>query len=482
MLHEDVVKSIDEIVLLEDDCILLIEDDEKSDPKLSLTDSSTTETPGWRVMIVDDDAAVHQATKLALKNFCFENKYLNLISAYSGEEAKRIIADRPDTALILLDVVMETNDAGLQVVKYIREELKNYHVRVILRTGQPGDAPEESVIVNYDINDYKLKVELTRQRLITTAISALRSYRDVVALSESRQILEKQKAQISQTLHQLKETHLHLIQTEKMSALGHLLAGVAHEINNPLGCIMGNLQQTTIAVRDLIEYIELCSKKVPHSDCELAEKAEEIDLEFVLKDLPKMLGSMQAGSDRIHTLCNAMRTFARADRETKVLADIHDGINSTLSILQYRLKSNAKRPAIQILRDCGKLPKIPCYLGQLNQVFMNILANAIDALEESNAGRTFAEIEANPNQILITTQMLGFNQIAIKIRDNGVGIDEAVKDRIFDHLFTTKIVGKGTGLGLSISRKIVEETHRGSLSCTSVKGEGTEFEIVLPID
>ncbi|MCU0544993.1 MAG: hybrid sensor histidine kinase/response regulator [Oscillatoriaceae cyanobacterium Prado104] len=480
MLYEEEVMSFsdDENVLLEDDYICLTDDDAKP----PATDSSEADSPGWKVMVVDDDVAVHQATKLALKNFCFENKQLTIISAYSGEEAKKIIADRPDTAFILLDVVMETNDAGLQVVKYIREELKNQQVRVILRTGQPGDAPEESVIVNYDINDYKLKVELTRQKLITTAISALRSYRDVVELTESRRTLENQKNKISQTLRQLEQTHIQLIQAEKMSALGHLLAGVTHEINNPVGCIMGNLEQTTIAVKDLIEYIELYSMKFPDRDRELAEKAEEIDLEFITEDLPKMLASMKAGSDRIYTLCTAMRTFSRADRETKVLADIHDGINSTLRILQYRLKANSKRPAIQVISNCDNLPKIRCYLGQLNQVFMNVLVNAIDALEESNKGKTFEEIEATPNQIFITTKMAGERNIEIEIKDNGLGMDGAVQDRIFDHLFTTKAVGKGTGLGLSISKQIVEETHGGCLTCTSVKGEGTEFAILLPID
>lgn len=168
MLHEnDLIRFSDETVLFEGDEIFLTEDDVNP----PVTDCSESDSSRWKVLIVDDDAAVHQATKLALKNFSFENKHLTLISAYSGEEAKKIIADRPDTAFILLDVVMETNDAGLQVVKYIREELKNQRVRVILRTGQPGDAPEESVILNYDINDYKLKVELTRQKLVTTAIA-----------------------------------------------------------------------------------------------------------------------------------------------------------------------------------------------------------------------------------------------------------------------------------------------------------------------
>ncbi|MBD0301269.1 MAG: HAMP domain-containing histidine kinase, partial [Tolypothrix sp. T3-bin4] len=188
-------------------------------------------------------------------------------------------------------------------------------------------------------------------------------------------------------------------------------------------------------------------------------------------------------TERILDISNSLRTFSRGDNDAKVLANIHEGIDSTLMILQYRLKGNSKRPAIQVIKDYGNIPSVKCYLGQLNQVFMNILANAIDAFEESNQGRTFAEMEGNPNIITIKTEVTQDNQkVAIKIKDNGTGMSEEVQSRIFDHLFTTKAVGKGTGLGLSISRQIVVEIHGGSLSCNSVLGEGTEFAIVISID
>jgi len=190
---------------------------------------------------------------------------------------------------------------------------------------------------------------------------------------------------------------------------------------------------------------------------------------------------MKVGCDRIRNISTSLRTFSRADTDQKVAADVHEGIDSTLMILQHRIKAKEDRPAILIVKNYGKLPKINCFLGQLNQVFMNILANAIDIFVEGNKGRTYKEIESHPNVITITTEVSEDTQnVIIKIRDNGSGMSESVKARIFDHLFTTKPVGKGTGLGLSISRQIVEEVHGGSITCESILGEGTEFFITLP--
>ncbi|MBD0341879.1 MAG: HAMP domain-containing histidine kinase, partial [Microcoleus sp. Co-bin12] len=209
--------------------------------------------------------------------------------------------------------------------------------------------------------------------------------------------------------------------------------------------------------------------------------AEEIDLDYLVEDLPKMLSSMKIGCDRIKNISTSLRTFSRADTAHKVEANIHEGLDSTLMILRHRLKANGKYPEIQIIKDYGNIPTVKCYLGQLNQVFMNLLANAIDALEESNQGRDFAYLEAHPNQITIRTKVEG-ERVKISIADNGNGISEEVKNQIFDHLFTTKDVGKGTGLGLALARQIVEEKHGGKLSCISALGEGTEFVIEILID
>jgi predicted ATPase/signal transduction histidine kinase len=287
--------------------------------------------------------------------------------------------------------------------------------------------------------------------------------------------------QVQQTLNELQQAQMQMIQSEKMSALGNLVAGVAHEINNPVGFIAGNLNEANAGVQDLIDYLRLYQEKFPQPGAELIEKAEEIDLDYLVEDLPKMLSSMKIGCERIKNISTSLRTFSRADTAHKVEANIHEGLNSTLMILRHRLKANEKYPEIQIIKEYGNIPKVKCYLGQLNQVFMNLLANAIDALEESNQGRNFAYLQAHPNQITIRTKVEG-ERVKISIADNGNGMSEEVKNRIFDHLFTTKDVGQGTGLGLAIARQIVEEKHGGKLSCISALGEGTEFVIEILID
>ncbi len=454
-----------------DDDILVFEEEETDDIAVN---SSCKQA--WKIIIIDDEPTVHQVTQLALKNLVFDGKPLAFFSGYSSQDAKELIAAHPDTALILLDVVMDSNDAGLQVVKYIREELQNKRSRIILRTGQPGDAPEESVIINYDINDYKLKVELTRQKLITTTIAALRSYRDF-------SIIEEQSIKLAQALETLQNTQLQLVQSEKMSALGNLVAGIAHEINNPIGFVAGNLKMAKEYVGDLFELIELYQQYYPNPEPEIEEKIEEIDLEYLQDDLPKLFNSLKIGSERIRNISTSLRTFSRGDTEHKTLFDIHEGIDSTLLILRHRLKASESHPAIEVIKNYCNLPLINCYSGQLNQVFMNLLANAIDALEESNVGKSFEEIGANLNKIQITTSLIEENKtVRIQITDNGLGISEEVQQRIFENLFTTKAVGKGTGLGLSIARQIIVDKHKGSLNVNSQIGKGTEFIIEIPVN
>lgn len=475
----------------QNDDVLIFEDDD------ALADSQAVAST-WKMMIVDDDREVHQATKLALKNFTFEGKNLTFISAYSGEEAKQLIAAHPDTAFLLLDVVMETNDAGLNVVKYIREQFKNQLVRVILRTGQPGEAPEESVILNYDINDYKLKVELTRQKLITTSIAALRSYRDVLAIEESRQkltdlnaALQEQAVTLTSTVHKLQKTELQLIQSEKMGALGNLVAGIAHEINNPIGFIAGNLQPAIDYIQDLFRLIDLYQERFPHPGDEIETEIAAMDLDYLRSDLPKLISSMKTGIERILNISISLRIFSRADSDRKVPFNIHSGIDSTILILKHRLKDNDHRPEIIVVKDYGDLPEVECLGGQINQVFMNLLANAIDAIEEGmgcglwgmgcNESPTPDTLYPRPC-IRIRTQLNPEEtHVLIRISDNGVGMSESVKLHVFDHLFTTKAVGKGTGLGLAIARQVIVEKHQGTLVVNSQLGMGSEFLITIPL-
>ncbi|MEH2461236.1 ATP-binding sensor histidine kinase [Nostoc sp.] len=286
--------------------------------------------------------------------------------------------------------------------------------------------------------------------------------------------------QAGQALQDLQQAQLQIVQSEKMSALGNLVAGVAHEMNNPLGFIYASLQQAKPSLAGIVKHLKLYQQSFPNPGDEIINHAEKIDLDYSLEDLPKIIDSMVMACDRLKNISTSLRTFSRADQDYKVKFNIHEGINSTILILKHRLKANQQRPGIEVVTNYGNFPQVECFPGQLNQVFMNLIANAIDALDESNHGHSFQEIKANPNCITITTSVKN-DLVKIAIADNGQGMNKSVKQKIFDHLFTTKGVGKGTGLGLAIARQIVEETHNGKLSFNSVLGEGTEFVIEIPV-
>ncbi|MGK7926055.1 MAG: AAA family ATPase, partial [Spirulina sp.] len=287
--------------------------------------------------------------------------------------------------------------------------------------------------------------------------------------------------QAQQTLQDLKQAQLQLIQSEKMSALGNLVAGVAHEINNPTGFLQGNIEPAQNYVQDLLGLIDLYQSEYPQPKEEITDEIEAIDLEFIREDLPKLLDSMNLGVNRIRSISHSLRTFSRKDRDRKTSFNIHDGIDSTLLILKHRTKANERQPALQIVKDYKEIPSVKCFAGQLNQVFMNILANAIDAFEEANRDKTYSEIEANPNCITICTSQPDENRIQIQIQDNGCGMKSETLERIFEQGFTTKEVGKGTGLGMAIAHQIVTEKHGGTITCHSTLGQGTTFTIALPI-
>ncbi|HLO87626.1 MAG TPA: AAA family ATPase [Nostocaceae cyanobacterium] len=292
---------------------------------------------------------------------------------------------------------------------------------------------------------------------------------------------EQEKSQeLQQSLNKLQQTQAQLVQTEKISSLGQLVAGVAHEVNNPVSFISGNLSHVNRYVEDLINVLNLYQKHLPSPPEEIVDEIEEIDLDFLLVDLPKMISSMKLGIERIRGIMQSLRNFSRTDSADKKKVDLHEGLETTLMILQHRLKAGPTRPAIQVVKEYGDIPPVACFPGQMNQVFMNLLANAIDALDESNIGKTFAELEKNPNIITIRTEVVG-EEVIIHIGDNGHGMSEEVRQKLFNPFFTTKPEGKGTGLGLSISYQIVTEKHGGKLECISSPNIGAKFVISIPI-
>ncbi|MEM8642567.1 MAG: ATP-binding protein [Cyanobacteria bacterium P01_G01_bin.54] len=300
-------------------------------------------------------------------------------------------------------------------------------------------------------------------------------------LGEKNQDLENRTQKLTQALDELQNAQIQLIQSEKMSSLGQLVAGVAHEINNPVGFIHGNLSHLDEHTKDLLDLLHLYQEHTQESHPDIVDKIEEIDLAFLKKDLKDILKSINIGTKRITEIVLSLRNFSRIDEASIKMANLHEGIDNTLMILKHRLQANHQRPAIQIERNYGDIPLVACYPGQLNQVFMNILANAIDALEDSKADYSYQEMEADPHIIKVTTQCSAADWVRIEIQDNGLVIPVQVLSRLFDPFFTTKSIGKGTGLGLSISYSIVTEKHQGKLLCKSRPGEGTTFIIELPL-
>ncbi|MEG5137733.1 MULTISPECIES: ATP-binding protein [unclassified Microcoleus] len=313
----------------------------------------------------------------------------------------------------------------------------------------------------------------------TLYLISLLNYTDRLEKVAAERTAKSQR--LEQTLQELQQTQSQLIQQEKMSTLGLLVAGVAHEVNNPINFIYGNIHHASEYAKDLLELVELYQKHYLYPPLEISEHLENIDFDFLSEDLPQLLSSMKIGADRIVQIVQSLRNFSRLDESEMKPVNIHEGIDSTLLILQSRLKATADRPPIEIVKNYSNLPMVECYAGQLNQVFMNILANAIDALETYNLDRGPKAAKANPIAIAITTEYSSPDKIIVRISDNGPGMAENVKKRLFDPFFTTKPVGKGTGLGLSISYKIVVEKHKGVLRCDSTPGLGTEFSIEIPL-
>jgi signal transduction histidine kinase len=393
---------------------------------------------------------------------------------------------------ILLDLTLP-DSIGLDTLKELQATLWDIPIVVLTDLDDEELAVEA---VRQGAQDYLVKGQVTTELLVRSLRYGIERTLGELALRQSERREREKATQLELALYKLKHTQAKLVQSEKMSSLGLLIAGIAHEINNPLNFIYSNIIHAREYINDLLDLVQLYQKHYSHPASEIQAQHEAIDLEFLSEDLPQLLDSMKLGADRILQLVLSLRNFSRHDQIAPKLIDIHEGIENTLLLLQHRLKATDQHPTIEVVKEYGNLPLVEGYAGQLNQVFMNILSNAIDAVEEvrsnshdshnsTRSPRIRIRTSYSPNQ-RYTPQITSYEQpatgnVLIQIADNGSGIAEAVKARVFNPFFTTKPVGKGTGLGLSISYQIVVEKHKGTLGCESQLGEGTEFWIEIPV-
>jgi len=413
------------------------------------------------ILIVDDNS-----TNLSVLSKALKSDGYKIRMAMDGEDALAQV-ERNAPELILLDIEMPKID-GFETCRHLQAHPATQGIPVIFMTALT-DTENKVKGLSLGAVDYITKPFEQEEVLARVKVHW-----------RLKRLTDTLEQQVAERTHALQQAQLQLVQHEKLSALGQLVAGVAHEIHNPVSCIVGNVEPLQDYINDLFAVINLYQEKFPQPGTDFEEELEAFDLDYIQDDLPKLIQAMASGGDRIRHISDSLRTFSRADKDHKVSFNLHDGLDSTLLILKHRLKGNKKRPVIKIAREYGDLSEVQCFPGQLNQVFMNLIANGIDALDESNEGKSFEEIEANPNCITIQTRQDGDRAI-IAIRDDGKGMPEAVKAKIFEQGFTTKGVGKGTGLGLAIAQQIIAEKHGGTLTCHSELGQGTTFIIALPL-
>lgn len=426
---------------------------------------------GGVILIVDD----HPANLAVLSDFLDICGFEVLVAQDGTSAISKVQYSLPD--LILLDIMMPGID-GFETCIKIKENPETAEIPIIFMSAL-SEIEDKVKGLELGAVDYITK-PFQQQEVLARVKLHLKIRYMSQQLASQNQILEtkvaERTAHLNQALTDLQQAQLQLIQSEKMSSLGQLVAGIAHEINNPINFIYGNIDHAQLYTSQLLEIIDLYQANYPEATKEIEEKMEEYELEFMRDDFVKIVSSMKIGAERIREIVLSLRNFSRMDESDTKQADIHEGIDSTLLILRHRLKSKTDPKSVKIIKEYGELPLIECYPGPLNQVFMNLLANAIDSVEEMAEKLNY---QKQPT-IIIKTETVDQHWVKITISDNGMGIPDAIQARIFNPFYTTKPVGKGTGMGLAICYTIVVDKHHGTMECQSKLGEGAQFIITIP--
>lgn len=426
------------------------------------------------------------ADMLGLRRQELQGKILfEIVTEPANDIVKYLQACSSSRAMVIGSLTLRKNDGQTLICRsqgaVIQPWSPESSALILLRLENRTLTSSNFVLLNEKIDELAKEIQRRKQ-----AEEALKK-----ANQELEIRVEERTTALQDTLNELKLTQTQLIQAEKMSSLGQMVAGIAHEINNPVSFIYGNLHHAHKYTQDLLKLIEAYQQAFPNTLPEIQQQVEEIDLDFLIQDITKLFQSMKVGAERIQEIVKSLRNFSRLDEAELKQVNIHEGIDSTLMILEHRLQARHEYPEIKVIKKYSQLPNVTCYPGQLNQVFMNILANAIDALEASALNSQYSEVNTqktesqklinNNPQIQIKTELIDEKWIEVSIADNGLGINEQVRSKLFDPFFTTKTVGKGTGLGLYISYQIIVEKHNGQLNCFSIPEKGAEFVIKIPI-
>ncbi|MCF4966423.1 hybrid sensor histidine kinase/response regulator [Nostoc sp. CMAA1605] len=411
------------------------------------------------ILIVDD----HPHNLQVLSSFLDESNF-EVWAARSGEKALQRLENDLLPDLILLDVMMPGMD-GFETCQHLKNDPRFWDIPVIFMTALSETADK--------VKGFKLGA--------VDYITKPFQHEEVLVRIEHQLKLRYLTTSLIAKNTELQNTQSQLIQTEKIASLGQMAAGIAHEVNNPINFIAGNLNFVQQYVQELTDLLKLYQKYLPNPPDEIQAVIQTNDFSYILDDLYHVIQSMKLGTERVTEIVSSLNKFSRNRETGKKLANLHEALESTLLILGHRLKANPQRPAIEVIKEYGDLPLIDCYLGEISQVFMNLITNAIDAIEESQKNQNYHEILQNPGKIILKTEVIE-DRVICHISDNGTGISEEVKNQIFNAFYTTKPIGKGTGLGLSIAHQIIVVNHNGKILCNSRPGFGLEFVIELPIN